>query len=57
MSTKLKEILIKLIKEMSMTAAGPAAANVVPGPGEGVAAKYGWVGGHKLKKKKKKKKK
>ena len=38
-----------------MTAAGPAAANVVPGPGEGVAAKYGWVGGHKLKKKKKKK--
>lgn len=55
MSTKLKEILIKLIKEMSMTAAGPTAATAVPGSGEGMATKYSWVGGHKLKSKKKKK--
>jgi hypothetical protein len=55
MSTKLKQILIKLIKEMSMTAAGPSAATAIPGSGEGMSTRYSWVGGHKLKKKKKKK--
>lgn len=55
MSIKLREILLKLIKEMSITAAGPGTASAQPGPGEGMSAKYAWVGGHKLKSKKKKK--
>lgn len=51
MSLKLKDILKEIMREMSATGTG---ASVTPGEGEGVAAKYAWVGGSKIKKKKQK---